>query len=112
MMPFWIDLGAAFDTFNLRSTVAPGVLSPAQDAALENFAPDTVSGYAVNTIAIELPDRPADADRAGRAGDLAGGDDRCLGHDVAAARHRSARAIAACRIARGCSARCSASATR
>ncbi len=53
--PFWIDLGAAFDTFNLRSTVAPGALSPAQDAALENFAPDTVSGYAVNTIAIELP---------------------------------------------------------
>jgi hypothetical protein len=52
---FWIDLGAAFDTFNLRSTVAPGVLSPAQDAALENFAPDTVSGYAVNTIAIEIP---------------------------------------------------------
>ena len=53
--PFWIDLGAAFDTFNLRETVAPGVLSPAQDAALENFASDTVSGYAVNTIAIEIP---------------------------------------------------------
>jgi hypothetical protein len=52
---FWIDLGAAFDTFNLRSSVAPGVLSPAQDAANENFAPDTVSGYAVNTIAIEIP---------------------------------------------------------
>jgi hypothetical protein len=52
---FWIDLGAAFDTFNLRSTVAPGVLSPAQDAALQNVAPDTVSGYAVNTIAIEVP---------------------------------------------------------
>ena len=29
---FWIDLGAAFDTFNLRSSVAPGVLSAAQDA--------------------------------------------------------------------------------
>ena len=53
--PFWIDLGAAFDTFNLRSTVAPGALTPAQDAALENFASDTVSGYAVNTIAIEVP---------------------------------------------------------
>jgi hypothetical protein len=53
--PFWIDLGAAFDTFNLRQTVAPGVLSASQDAALENFASDTVSGYAVNTIAIELP---------------------------------------------------------
>lgn len=52
---FWIDLGAAFDTFNLRSGVAPGVLSPAQDAANQNFASDTVSGYAVNSIAIEVP---------------------------------------------------------
>ena len=52
---FWIDLGAAFDTFNLRSSVAPGVLSPSQDAALQNFASDTVSGYAVNSIAIEVP---------------------------------------------------------
>jgi hypothetical protein len=52
---FWIDLGGAFDTFNLRTSVAPGVLSPAQDAALENFAADTVSGYGVNTIAVEIP---------------------------------------------------------
>jgi len=52
---FWIDLGGAFDTFNLRSSVAPGVLSAAQDAANENFAADTVSGYAVNTLAIEIP---------------------------------------------------------
>jgi hypothetical protein len=52
---FWIDLGAAFDTFNLRSTVAPGALSAAQDAAQQNFASDTVSGYAVNSIAIEVP---------------------------------------------------------
>jgi len=52
---FWVDLGGAFDTFNLRSSVAPGVLSAAQDAANENFAADTVSGYAVNTLAIEIP---------------------------------------------------------
>jgi hypothetical protein len=52
---FWIDLGAAFDTLNLRSAIAPGVLSPAQDAALVNIASDTVSGYAVNSIAIEVP---------------------------------------------------------
>jgi hypothetical protein len=52
---FWIDLGAAFDTLNLRSTVAPGALSAAQDAAKQNFASDTVSGYAVNSIAIEVP---------------------------------------------------------
>jgi hypothetical protein len=53
--PFWIDLGAAFDTLNLRSTVAPGVLTPVQDAQNANDAPDTVAGYAVNTIAIEVP---------------------------------------------------------
>jgi hypothetical protein len=53
--PFWIDLGAAFDTLNLRSAVNGGVLSPVQDTALENFASDTVSGYAVNAIAIEVP---------------------------------------------------------
>jgi hypothetical protein len=52
---FFIDLGAAFDTFNLRSTVAPGVLSPVQDASLANFASDTLSGYGVNSIAIEVP---------------------------------------------------------
>jgi hypothetical protein len=53
--PFWIDLGAASDTLNLRSTVAPGALTPVQDAAKVNFAPDQVSGFAVNSIAIEVP---------------------------------------------------------
>ena len=53
--PFWIDLGAAFDTLNLRSAVNGGVLSPAQDAGVTNVASDSVSGYAVNSIAIELP---------------------------------------------------------
>lgn len=52
---FYIDLGATFDTFNLRSSVAPGALTPAQDAAAANVASDTVSGYAVNSIAIEVP---------------------------------------------------------
>ena len=49
---FWIDLGGAFDTFNTH--IFP-VLTAAQDAAAENFAPDTVSGFAVNHIAIEVP---------------------------------------------------------
>ncbi len=55
--PFWIDLGAAFDTANFRtlSSGVPGVLTDAEDAAAENFASDTVSGYAVNAIAIEVP---------------------------------------------------------
>ena len=55
--PFWIDLGAAFDTLNLRTLGSgiPGVLTPAEDVAKVNFASDTVSGYAVNAIAIEVP---------------------------------------------------------
>ncbi len=58
--PFYIDLGAAFDTFNLRAGAfpsgVPGVLTPAQDANdTVNYAPDNVSGYNVNTIAIEVP---------------------------------------------------------
>jgi hypothetical protein len=51
--PFWIDLGGAFDTLN--TSKAPPVLSAAEDAALVNLASDTVSGYAVNAIAIEVP---------------------------------------------------------
>ena len=53
--PFWIDLGATFDTLNLRTVVNGGVLSPSQDAAHQNFASDTVAGYSVNAIAIEVP---------------------------------------------------------
>jgi hypothetical protein len=49
---FWIDLGGAFDTLN---THIPPILSAVQDAADVNFAADTVSGYAVNSIAIEVP---------------------------------------------------------
>ncbi|MBL8349245.1 MAG: DUF4331 domain-containing protein [Burkholderiaceae bacterium] len=58
--PFYIDLGAAFDTLAFRSGASgvgvPGVLSDAQDADdTRNFASDSVAGFNVNTIAIELP---------------------------------------------------------
>lgn len=55
--PFFIDLGAAFDTVNFRTLESgvPGVLSAAEDSAEMNFASDTVSGFAVNAIAIEVP---------------------------------------------------------
>ncbi len=54
--PFYIDLGAAFDSLNFRAAVGGGVLTAAQDAADNtNYASDTVSGYNVNTIAIEVP---------------------------------------------------------
>lgn len=54
---FWIDLGGAFDTANFRTLGSgiPGVLTPGEDAAYQNFASDSVSGFAVNTIAIEVP---------------------------------------------------------
>ena len=55
--PFWIDLGATFDTANMRTLGSgiPAVLTDEEDAAEQNFASDTVSGYAVNAIAIEVP---------------------------------------------------------
>ncbi len=57
--PFFIDLGAAFDSFNFRANPGsgvPGVLSKSQDAAdLVNIAPNSLSGFDVNTIAIEVP---------------------------------------------------------
>jgi hypothetical protein len=51
--PFWIDLGGAFDTLN--TSKQPPILSAAEDAAFVNLASDTVSGFAVNAIAIEVP---------------------------------------------------------
>ena len=54
--PFYIDLGAAFDSLNFRAAAGGGVLSPTDDANNSvNVAPDEVSGYNVNTIAIEIP---------------------------------------------------------
>lgn len=61
---FYIDLGAAFDSLNFRvipgatSTGVSAVLSEAQDAADDaRLVPDDVSGYNVNTIAIQVPIR-------------------------------------------------------
>ncbi len=56
---FYIDLGAAFDSLNFRvipgGTGTPAVLSDAQDAAARRFVSDDVSGYNVNTIALQVP---------------------------------------------------------
>ena len=58
---FFIDLGAAFDSLNFRvipgptSTGIPAVLSDEQDAAARRFVSDDVSGYNVNTIALQVP---------------------------------------------------------
>jgi hypothetical protein len=62
--PFFIDLGGAFDTGNFHTGPSgiPGVMNPAgqapgtsTDGANGNFAADTVSGYAVNVLAIQVP---------------------------------------------------------
>jgi Domain of unknown function (DUF4331) len=53
--PFFIDLGAAFDSLNFRMGIG-GILSPAVDADdKHNYAPDAVSGYNVNSIVLEVP---------------------------------------------------------
>jgi hypothetical protein len=54
--PFFIDLGAAFDSLNFRTAAGGGVLTAAQDADdYSNIAPNSIAGFNVNTIAIEVP---------------------------------------------------------
>jgi hypothetical protein len=53
--PFFIDLGAAFDSLNFRMGVG-GVLSAQEDADdKHNYAPDAVAGFNVNSIVLEVP---------------------------------------------------------
>jgi hypothetical protein len=53
--PFFIDLGGVFDSLNMRKSVAP-VLSAAVDGDdHNNYAPNAVAGFNVNSIAIEVP---------------------------------------------------------
>jgi hypothetical protein len=54
--PFYIDLGAIFDTLNIRRG-APPLLTPAEDTDDQNnfFAVDMLAGFNVHTIALEVP---------------------------------------------------------
>ena len=53
--PFFIDLGAAFDSLNFRMGVG-GVLTEAVDSDdKNNYAPDAIAGYNVNSIVLEVP---------------------------------------------------------
>ena len=53
--PFFIDLGAFFDSVNFRSGTGP-ILSSTIDADNgHNYAPDAVGGYNVNSIVLEVP---------------------------------------------------------
>lgn len=51
--PFCYDQGGLTDTFNFSAT--PPILSAAEDAAFVNYSSDSLSGFAVNAIAIEVP---------------------------------------------------------
>jgi hypothetical protein len=54
--PFFVDLGAAFDSLNFRMAAGGGVLTPAVDGDdKNNYAPNTLAGFNVNSIAIEVP---------------------------------------------------------
>jgi hypothetical protein len=54
--PFFIDLGAAFDSLNFRMATGGGVLPAAIDADdANNYAPNTLAGFNVNSIVIEVP---------------------------------------------------------
>ena len=57
--PFFIDLGATFDSVNYRGVPgSPGdpILSAAIDADnTHNYAPDSVGGFNVNSIVLEVP---------------------------------------------------------
>jgi hypothetical protein len=54
--PFYIDLGAAFDSLNFRMATGGGVLPPSIDGDdKHNYAPNAVAGYNVNTIVLEVP---------------------------------------------------------
>jgi hypothetical protein len=58
--PFYIDLGAAFDSLNFRNGSSflgtGGVLTTNQDQNdSQNYAADSLSGFNVNTIALQVP---------------------------------------------------------
>lgn len=54
--PFFIDLGAAFDSLNFRQATGGGVLSAAVDSDdHNNYAPNALAGFNVNTIVLEVP---------------------------------------------------------
>ncbi len=54
--PFFIDLGAAFDSLNFRMATGGGVLPPQIDGDdHNNYAPNTLAGYNVNSIVLEIP---------------------------------------------------------
>src|SRR5579864_3118500 len=54
--PFFIDLGAFFDSLNFRQAAGGGVLPANIDADdKNNYAPNALAGFNVNTMVLEIP---------------------------------------------------------
>jgi hypothetical protein len=54
--PFFIDLGGVFDSLNLRANAPAPVLSAAVDGDdHNNYAPNALAGFNVNSIVMEVP---------------------------------------------------------
>jgi len=54
--PFFVDLGAAFDSLSFRQSAGGGVLTASVDADdKNNYAPNTLAGFNVNSIVLEVP---------------------------------------------------------
>jgi Domain of unknown function (DUF4331) len=54
--PFFIDLGANFDSLNYRMAAGSGVLPAAIDGDDQhNYAPNALAGFDVNSIVLEVP---------------------------------------------------------
>jgi hypothetical protein len=53
--PFYIDLGAVFDTLNLRRPVPALTVAEDENDEANSFGTDMLSGFNVHTIALEVP---------------------------------------------------------
>ncbi len=54
--PFFIDLGATFDSLSFRKSAGGGVLPASVDADdTHNYAPNALAGFNVNSIVMEVP---------------------------------------------------------
>jgi hypothetical protein len=54
--PFFIDLGGVFDSLNMRKTASAPVLNASVDGDdHNNYAPNALAGFNVNTIVLEVP---------------------------------------------------------
>ena len=54
--PFFVDLGAAFDSLNFRMAAGGGVLPASIESDdHNNYAPNSTAGFNVNSIVLEVP---------------------------------------------------------